>query len=167
MGEVSPLNELYQRYRDRGFEFFTIYVREPHPGEHYSPHRSWEQKVKFALDCREKDRIQTPILVDELDGLVHRCYGSLPNMIYIIDKNGRIAYKAMWTDHEEIASVLTNLVLADELQAQGVRVKPSYTERINYIPAEYAGGLREKVFDRAGPKAWADYQKVFAGLTKQ
>lgn len=26
-----------------------------------------------------------------------------------------------------------------------------------YIPAEYAGGLREKVFDRAGPKAWADY----------
>src|SRR5262245_26734920 len=88
-------------------------------------------------------------------------------MIYIVDKNGRIAYKAMWTDHEEIASVLTNLVLADELQAQGVRLKPFYTERINYIPAEYAGGLREKVFDRAGPKAWADYQKVFAGLTKQ
>jgi len=29
--------------------------------------------------------------------------------------------------------------------------------------AEYAGGLREKVFGRAGPKAWADYQNVFAG----
>ena len=72
----------------------------------------------------------------------------------------------MWTDHEEIASVLTNLVLADQLQAQDVRVKPSYTERINYIPAQYAGGLREKVFDRAGPKAWADYQKVFAGPPK-
>jgi hypothetical protein len=56
-----------------------------------------------------------------------------------------------------------NLLLADELQARGVRVKASYTERINYIPAEYAGGLREKVFGRAGPKAWADYQKVFAG----
>src|SRR5262249_1028217 len=73
------------------------------------------------------------------------------------------AYKAMWTDHEEVASVLANLVTADELQARGVRVKPSYTERVNYIPAEYAGGLREKVFDRAGPKAWADYQNVFAG----
>jgi hypothetical protein len=33
---------------------------------------------------------------------------------------------------------------------------------INHIPADYAGGLRETVFDRAGPKAWADYQKVFA-----
>lgn len=107
-----------------------------------------------------------PMLVDDLEGTVHCLYGSMPNMVYIIDKNGKIAYKAMWTDHEEIASVLANLVLADQLQARGVRVKPSYTEKINYIPAEYAGGLREKVFDRAGPKAWADYQQVFAARTK-
>jgi hypothetical protein len=166
VGEVLPLNELYRRYRDQGFEFFTIYVREPHPGENYGPHRDFEQKLKSARDCCEQDGIQNPMLVDDLEGTVHRCYGSMPNMIYIIDKNGRIAYKAMWTDHEEIAAVLSNFVLVDELQAQGVRVKPSYTERINYIPAQYAGGLREKVFDRAGPKAWADYQKVFAGRPK-
>lgn len=166
MGEVSPLNELCLRYRNQAVEFFTIYVREPHPGEHYGPHKDFEQKLKAARDCRELDGIQTPILVDDLQGTVHRCYGSMPNMIYIVDKNGRIAYKAMWTDHEEIASVLSNLALADELQAQGVRVKPSYTEKINYIPAQYAGGLREKVFDRAGPKAWEDYQKVFASQAK-
>ena len=166
MGEVSPLNELYRRYRDQGFEFFTIYVREPHPGENYGAHESWEQKVKFARDCREKDGIETLMLVDDIQGTVHRSYGSMPNMVYIIDKNGRIAYKAMWTDHEEITSVLANLVLADELQSRGVRVKPSYTERINYIPAEYAGGLREKVFNRAGPKACADYQNVFGGRPK-
>jgi hypothetical protein len=29
----------------------------------------------------------------------------------------------------------------------------------NYNPAEYAGGLREKVFDRAGPQAWSDYKQ--------
>ena len=161
MGEVSPLNQLYRRYRAQGFEFFTIYVREPHPGEHYGPHRSWDQKLKFARACREQDGIENPLLVDDLEGNVHRRYGSMPNMIYIIEKNGTIAYKAMWTDDEEIAAVLANLALADVLQSQGVRVKPSYTERINYIPAEYAGGLREKVFDRAGPKAWVDYQKVF------
>lgn len=116
MGEVSPLNELYRRYCDQGFEFFTVYVREPHPGEHYGPHRDFEQKLQFARDCREQDGIQTKLLVDDLEGTVHRAYGSMPNMIYIIDKNGRITYKAMWTDHEEIASVLSNLVLADELQ---------------------------------------------------
>jgi hypothetical protein len=166
VGEVSPLNELYQSYRRQGFEFFTVYVREPHPGERYGPHRSLEQKLKFARDCREQDGIQNPMLVDDLEGTVHRLYGSMPNMIYIIDKNGKIAYKAMWTDHEEIASVLANLVLADRLQSEGVRLKPSYTERINYIPAEYAGGVREKVFNRAGSKAWADYQKVFSARAK-
>lgn len=166
MGEVSLLNDLYQRYRDQGVEFFTIYVREPHPGEHYGPHRTWAQKVKFARDCRDQDRVQNPLLVDDLQGTVHRLYGLMPNMIYIIDKTGRIVYKALWTDHQEIASVLANLALADQLQSRGVRVKPSYTERINYIPAEYAGGVREKVFNRAGTKAWADYQKVFPVRTK-
>jgi len=166
VGEVSPLNELQVRYRDKGFEFLTIYVREPHPGENYGAHKSWEQKLKFAQDCREQDGIQTKLLVDDFGGAVHRTYGTMPNMIYIIDKNGKIAYKAMWTDHEEISCVLANIALADRLQAQGIRVKPSFTERINYIPAQYAGGLREKVFNRAGPKAWADYQNVFASRPK-
>jgi hypothetical protein len=166
VGEVSPLNDLYRQYRERGFEFLTIYVREPHPGEYYGPHKTFDQKLKFARDCREQDGIVNPIGVDELDGSVHRLYGSMPNMVYIIDKNGKVAYKAMWTDHEEIRSVLANLLSADELQSRGVRMKPSYTERINYIPAEYAGGVREKVFDRAGSKSWTDYQKVFDGDRK-
>jgi hypothetical protein len=163
VGEVSPLNQLYRNYRDLGFEFFTIYVREPHPGEHYGAHQTWEQKVKFAWECRNQDGIQTRILVDDLNGTVHLAYGSLPNMVYIIDKDGKIAFKAMWTDHKEIESVLANLVVADRLRAQGLRLKPSFTERINYIPAEYAGGLRERVFDRAGRKSWEDYKAVFSG----
>jgi hypothetical protein len=90
----------------------------------------------------------------------------MPNMIFIIDKNGKIAYKAMWTDHGEIEAVLDNLVLSDELQSQGVRVKPSYTEKINYIPAQYAPGLRERVFDRAGQQAWEDYRAVYPDKPK-
>jgi hypothetical protein len=162
VGEVSPLNELYLNYRDLGFEFLTIYVREPHPGENYGAHQTWDQKLKYAQECRNQDGIQTAALVDDLDGTVHRAYGSLPNMVYIIEKSGQIVFKAMWTDHSEIESVLANLVLADQLRAKGLRVKPSFTERVNYIPAEYAGGLRERVFDRAGPKAWQDYKEVFS-----
>jgi hypothetical protein len=144
----------------------TIYVREPHPGENYPAHSSWEQKLRFAKDCREQDGIQNPLLVDDLDGTVHCRYGSLPNMIYIIDKNGAVAYKAMWTDHQEIAAVLANLALTDRLQSQGIRLKPSYTEKVNYIPAEYSDGLRETVFARAGAQASSDYQAVFAAPRK-
>lgn len=162
MGEVSPLNKLYENYRDKDFEFFTVYVREPHPGENYGPHSSLEQKIQYARDCRVQDGIQNPLLVDNLEGTVHQAYGVMPNMIYIIGKDGKVVYKAMWTDHSEIESVLANLVQADKLRAKGVRVKPSYTEKINYVTAEYAGGIREKVFGRAGQKAWDDYRTVFA-----
>jgi hypothetical protein len=163
VGEVSPLNRLYASYRDHGFEFLTIYVREPHPGESFHEHKSWEDKLDYARRCRAEDGIQNPLLVDGLDGAVHQLYGVLPNMVYIVDKQGKIAYKAMWTDHAEIEAVLRNLVLAGELTAQGVRLKPSYTEKINYIPAEYAEGVREKVFGRAGAKAWEDYRRTFGG----
>src|SRR5438105_1192775 len=74
---------------------------------------------------------KTTVLVDDLNGKVHVAYGSLPNMVYIIEKSGKIVFKAMWTDHNEIESVLANLVLADRLRDQGIRVKASFTERIN------------------------------------
>jgi hypothetical protein len=161
VGEVSPLNELYGRYGDKDFEFFTVYVREPHPGEHYTHHESWEQKLQYARHCRSQDAIRTRLLVDDLEGTVHQLYGIMPNMVYIVDRDGRVAYKAMWTDHAEIEAVLENLVLADRLRAEGVRMKTSYTEKINYIPATYDPSLREKVFGRAGSKSWEDYRKAF------
>ena len=54
-----------------------------------------------------------PLLVDDLRGTVHRAYGEMPNMVYIIDKQGKVVYKAMWTDHTEIETVLENLVMAE------------------------------------------------------
>jgi hypothetical protein len=153
VGEVSPLNKLYARFRYKGFEFLTVYVREPHPGENYPHHTSWEQKLQYAMHCRAEDGIVNPLVVDDLEGTVHRAYGVMPNMVYIVDKTGKIAYKAMWTDHQEIEIVIENLALADELAAQGVRMKTSFTEKINYIPATYDPSLRERVFGRAGPKS--------------
>ncbi|MDE3077770.1 MAG: hypothetical protein KGJ86_20305 [Chloroflexota bacterium] len=157
------MNRLHAEYRDKGFEFLTIYVREPHPGEHYHEHRSWDEKVRYARDCREQDGIQNPLLVDDLEGTVHRAYGELPNMVFVVAKDGRVVYKAMWTNHDEIRAVLENLVLLDEMTAQGKRLRPSYAEKIDFVQAEYAGGVREKVFARAGGKAWADYRAAFGG----
>jgi hypothetical protein len=152
---------LYARYRDRGFEFLTVYVREPHPGERYGPHRTVEQKLQYANDCRAQEDIRTRLVVDDLDGTVHRAYGMLPNMIYILDREGRVVSKAMWTDHADVAATLANIIWAEEQQARGIRVKTSYVERLAFIPAQYEGGLRERVFERAGPQASRDCNAVF------
>jgi hypothetical protein len=161
VGEVSPLNALYAAYRPRGFEFLAVYVREPHPGEQYGPHQTFEQKLQYARDCGTEDDIRTRLVVDDLDGTMHRAYGMLPNMIYILDREGCVVYKAMWTDHDDLSAALANLAWAEEQQAQGIRVKPSYVERQVYVPATYGEGIRERVFERAGPQASRDYEAMF------
>ena len=102
------------------------------------------------------------MVVDDLDGTMHRAYGTLPNMVYILDRAGRVVYKAMWTDHDDVAAMLASLVWAEGEQARGQRVKTSYVERYAYVPATYAEGLRERVFERAGPQASRDYDAVFS-----
>jgi hypothetical protein len=161
VGEVSPLNALAAQYRDRGFELLTVYVREPHPAERYGPHRTFAQKLQYARDCAAQDDVRTRLVVDDLAGAMHRAYGALPNMVYVLDREGRVVYKAMWTDHEELGAVLANLAWADEQQARGIRVKPSYVERLAYVPATYADGVRERVFERAGPQASRDHATVY------
>ena len=56
-----------------------------------------------------KEDLTSPVLVDSMDEAVHRQYGSLPNMLYVIDKAGNIAYKSTWTVAEELDTVLTEL----------------------------------------------------------
>jgi hypothetical protein len=81
--------------------------------------------------------------VDDLNGTVHRAYGEMPNMVYIVDKQGKIVYTAKWTDHAEIETVLENLVMAEEMAAQGVQVRPSYTEMLSFVVG-YGQEVREK-----------------------
>ena len=84
----------------------------------------------------------------------------MPNMVHIVDKQGKIVYKPMWTDHLETDAMLENLVMAEEMAAQGARVRPSYTEKLSFLVG-YQQGLRDKVLDRAGPKARRDLQTAF------
>ncbi len=160
------MNRLCERFRDKGFEFLTIYVREPHPGEHYHEHRDWRQKVQYACECREQDDIRTRLLVDDLEGTVHRAYGEMPNMVYIVAKDGRIVYKSMWTHHGEIEAMLESMVQLDEAAAKGMRLRASYTEKISYVSG-YAPELSARVLGRAGPKALADFQAAFGNTSRR
>lgn len=45
-------------------------------------------------------------------------FGSLPNMIYVIDRDGIIAYKATWTMAERIDRVLGALTAENSAAAQ-------------------------------------------------
>lgn len=113
---MAPLRRLEEKYRLQDVEFVTLYVREAHPGERgyrsYSPHRDFEHKLAYARHLVREERLTCRVLVDGMDETVHRRYGSLPNMVHVIDKDGNIAYKATWTMANEIDRVLAELTSA-------------------------------------------------------
>ena len=46
------------------------------------------------------------------------------------------------------------------MASKGIRLRPSYSEKVSFV-AGYGQEVREKVLDRAGPKARHDLQTAF------
>jgi hypothetical protein len=69
-------------------------------------HAGFEEKLASARRLRDELGITRPILVDDVEGTVHRDYGLLPNMSWVLDRGGSILYKAMWTSAAHIGDFL-------------------------------------------------------------
>ena len=156
MGEVPPLTQLYEKYRDKAFEFFIVYVREAHPGENFPHHASMEQKILHANKLPELENVRIPILVDDLEGTTHKAYGLLPNMIYLIDREGVVVYKSDWTDAHELEGVCDSLIGLHDMKARQVPIiRKGISERLHWIPMDPKH--RERIYRRSGEKAIKDY----------
>ena len=98
------MERLYSQYRDR-IEFFVVYVQETHPtdgwqvidneedGVLYRQHRSMEERVEVGSTCMLKMALEIPALVDEMDDAVANAYGAVPERLYLVGRDGNIAYK--------------------------------------------------------------------------
>lgn len=107
---IGGLNDLYEDLSGEDVEFLFVYVREAHPGEKRPAHESYEDKVEAAEQFRDEEDLDLPVIVDEVNGKIHRKYGTLPNPTYIIDKEGRVAFRALWTRPRVIADALEELL---------------------------------------------------------
>jgi hypothetical protein len=52
------------RYMKKGFEFFLIYTKEPHPGENISQPATFEKRAKNAIRLKQEEKVNFPILID-------------------------------------------------------------------------------------------------------
>jgi len=96
---------MYRRYKDR-VEFVSIYVREAHPVEGWREEgndrvgvtvkqpRTFGEREEVARACCGRLEMSMPLLVDEIDDRVGLAYQGMPNRLYIIDRDGRVAYKS-------------------------------------------------------------------------
>jgi len=86
--------------------FVVVYVREAHPGSKLPQHVSLDAKAKAAERLREEVGEDREILLDDMQGSMHRAYGAMPNMVYVINPEGRVVYRHDWTVPEELERVL-------------------------------------------------------------
>jgi hypothetical protein len=85
--------------------FLVVYIREAHPsdgwqvpantsdGVVYKQPTTAEERGKVAGECRAALKLSTPMLLDGLDNAVERAYAGWPDRLYIVGKDGRLAYK--------------------------------------------------------------------------
>ncbi len=116
---IGGLRSLVREFPRAEVEFLFVYVREAHPGAELPAHHAMEDKARAALLLQEQEQIDSPVLVDELGGEVHRRYGALPNASFIIDKSGRIAYRSLASHGSSLGAALEELL--ERQKERGVR----------------------------------------------
>jgi hypothetical protein len=151
---APSMDEIATQYADQKVASIFIYVREAHPGEYYPHHDSMQLKLKHARAFREEFNTTRRILVDDMVGTVHRAFGGLPNMTYIVNQAGSVAFRSDWTDAPTAQFALDYLLNAIERRRQGERLAPFYTELMGFRERD------EDVFDNAlernGPRSVAE-----------
>jgi hypothetical protein len=102
---VPALNDLYRKYRDRA-AFYIVYIQEAHPvdawqmdvnvkeGALLATTKSLGDRTHAADTCLIKLGLTLPAVVDLPDDRVERAYTGWPDRLYVIDSDGRIAFKS-------------------------------------------------------------------------
>jgi peroxiredoxin len=153
--EAPGFYQLQQEFNAKDVSFFLLYTRESHPAENYGAHRSLEQKLAYARDLQRLEGIQLPILVDHLDGRIHRAYGVWPNALFVVHKDGRLIFRSNMANHRELRQFLEDLIAAETAAASGKVLHLQYSERV--VPHVADQATHRRVYERAGPKAFEDY----------
>ena len=127
-------------------DFLTLYVRETHPGDRCPQPQSYEEKVQHAREFRERDGITWPVLVDDLEGSYHRLLDAKPNSVFLVDRDGRVAYRQLWAGDRGPLRRALEKVLAGATEPLG-------QNESRLIPLMRGVGMMDQTLRSAGPAA--------------
>lgn len=101
---MGALERIYDRYRKR-VEFLVVYIKEAHPEDGWVLEENREasirvsdpititQRADVAATCATRLEIPMPVVVDAIDNRVTSQYGGWPDRLYLIGRDGRIAFQ--------------------------------------------------------------------------
>jgi peroxiredoxin len=165
--KLPEMNEVRRDFSAFDIDFYLVYVRESHPGENFPHHSSFEQKLHHARELKRLEKPAFPILVDSLDGYIHRNYGLWPVSLFVVHRDGRLVFRSTIAQPFQLRSFLSELVACERDAREnpvGVRYE-CYTESI--VGHAVSESEHHRVYKLAGPKAFEDYWRVFPAHRKK
>ena len=149
---VGRIGELRQKYPD--VEWLVVYVREAHPGRHRPAHQDMAQKLVLAKSLQADYGESRTVVADNLSGDMHRAYGSLPNMVYVLNPDGDVVYRCDWLSAPELDRVLGQRPAVETNEH-------TLTDDLHYPPV----WLTIKILWRSGIAAMWDFLRAAPHLT--
>lgn len=125
---ARALDDLYGTYGQR-VRFLLVYIREAHADDNWqstrnqregislSPAKTFEERQQHATLCVRKLKMKFPALVDDMNGETERAYAAWPSRVFVIDQDGRVAYRSHLTEldfHANELEAVLKQVIADE-----------------------------------------------------
>jgi hypothetical protein len=156
---ISGLRDLHDDFSDDDVEFLFVYVREAHPGEELPPHRNLADKVRAAELLREEEDLETPILIDDLGGKVHRKYSGQPNPSFLIDKSGRVGYRQLATNPSRLRDAINELL--DRQRERGVEHAIVNGGQDLDMPALRPMMFAHRALERGGQRSISNFRTEF------
>lgn len=134
---VPPMMKLIEKYPQ--LDHVLMYVREAHPGELQPQHRSEAEKIKAAKKTKRRYRDGRTILVDDIDGSAHRHYGTMPNSIFVIAPDGKILFRSIWNNADEMDAILGAVAKGEPVQSRELKAVPPFSLRA--VGTLFMGGI--------------------------
>ena len=145
---LSRFRQLNQQYGQR-LAFAFIYTREAHPGERIEQPSTMAAKREHARLLTELYGVDWPVLVDDLDGTVHRLLDTKQNSVHILDSDGTTLFCALFAGDPAVPKAIAAISQGQRGKTQGRLVGPMRS--IGFI---------EETLRRAGPRAYSDVIKA-------
>lgn len=119
LSKISEMDKIYMDYKDKDVIFYSLYTREPHPGQIRGGYdfsdikqtQTHEERVAYAEEMIEQTKQKRPIIIDTFgeNCIQNTLGGGMPNSAFIIDKEGKLALWQKWSDPNAIRAKLEEM----------------------------------------------------------
>ena len=147
---MPDLNRLEQRYGYR-VQFVLLQVREAHPGAEVDQPHTMRDKVQHAQLMREVYAVGWPVLVDDIDGTLHRQLDTEPNSLHIIGADGEILYRALFAGAAGVEDAIATVAAGEQ---------PTKKSSQSLLPVLNSVGFMHDTVVSAGAGAYSDMVKA-------